>query len=202
VTSCRRFTFSEALAFLLILLLRLLSSRRIGRSLAVDLPAIVRPTRERKREREGLDVSLGTSGVYARGEVSSSNKRKVALRILLLLLHTGHRLPPSPLLGHRSSSSSPRFFLFYCGFLCASFPRNRAYFSLGSCKQSDSKLPAIVAHGATMTTDPGEALNTAEVEDAAEDRLPGGEARSTRSVSRESENGSVNALDRIPELRR
>jgi len=53
-----------------------------------------------------------------------------------------------------------------------------------------------------MTTDPGEALNTAEVEDAAEDRLPGGEARSTRSVSRESENGSVNALDRIPELRR
>jgi hypothetical protein len=158
--------------------------------------------RGREREGEGLDVSLGTSGVYARGEVSSSNKRKVALRILLLLLHTDHRLPPSPLLGYRSSSSSPRFFLFYRGFLCASFPRNRAYFSLGSCKQSDSKLPAIVAHSATMTTDPGEALNTAEVEDAPEDRLPGGEAESARCGSRESENGSVNALDRIAGLRR
>lgn len=103
----------------------------------------------------------------ARGEVSGSNKRKVALWIVLLLPHADHHhLPPYP--GSRSQVFflfllNHHLFLFHCGF-SASRPRNRAYLSLRSCKQSNSKLPAIVTHGATVTTEPGEALRIAEEE--------------------------------------
>lgn len=86
--------------------------------------------------------------VCARGEVSSSNKRKVALRILLLLPHTDHHnLPPSSPLSYRSSSSfSSTASSSSTAVSSASLPRNRAYLSLRSCKQSNSKLPAIVTH--------------------------------------------------------
>lgn len=84
--------------------------------------------------------------VCARGEVSSSNKRKVALQILLLLPHTDHHnLPPSSPLRYRSSSSfSSTACSSSTAVSSASLPRNRAYLSLRSCKQSNSKLPAIV----------------------------------------------------------
>lgn len=55
----------------------------------------------------------------------------------------------------------------------ASLPRNRAYLSLRSCKQSNSKLPAIVTLGATVTTEPGEALRIAEEENV-EGQIGGG----------------------------
>lgn len=102
----------------------------------------------------------------ARGEVSSSNKRKVALWILLLLPHADH-LPP--FLVSRLCTGPLPLFLQPPPLLLpssASLPRNRAYLSLRSCKQSNSKLPAIVTHSATVTTEPGEALRIAEEENA------------------------------------
>lgn len=119
--------------------------------------------------------------VRARGEVSSSNKRKVALRIFLLLPHADHHnLPPSPLLSYRSSSSfsSTTASCSSTAVSSASLPRNRAYLSLRSCKQSNSKLPAIVTHGVTVTTEPGEALRIAEEKDVKERMGKGKEERS------------------------
>jgi len=55
----------------------------------------------------------------------------------------------------------------------ASLPRNRAYLSLCSCKQSNSKLPAIVTLSATVTTEPGEVLRIAE-DEKVEGRIGGG----------------------------
>lgn len=93
--------------------------------------------------------------VCARGEVSSSNKRKVALWILLLL-HTDH-LPPSPLLGYRSSSSFSSTTASSSSTAASSLPLFLATAPISRstpCKQSDSKLPAVVTHSATMTTEP------------------------------------------------
>lgn len=138
-------------------------------------------TLDRKGE-EGLMSHLALPVcVRARGEVSSSNKRKVALRILLLLPHTDHHnLPPSPPLSYRSSSSfsSTTASSSSTAVFSASLPRNRAYLSLRSCKQSNSKLPAIVTHGVTVTTEPGEALRIAEEKDVEERMGKGKEKRS------------------------
>lgn len=88
--------------------------------------------------------------------------------------------PPSPLLSYKSSSSfsSTTASCSSTAVSSASLPRNRAYLSLRSCKQSNSKLPAIVTHGVTVTTEPGEALRIAEEKDVKERMRKGKEERS------------------------
>lgn len=130
-----------------------------------------------KKEKGGLDVSHCTSGVCAlaancqaqikekspSGSFYSSHMRTITI------------FPPTPALGHKSSSfSSTTTSSFSTAASSASRPRNRAYLSLRSCKQSDSKLPAIVTYGATVTTEPGEALRIAEQE-GVKDRTEGKE---------------------------
>lgn len=74
----------------------------------------------------------------------------------------------------------------------ASLPRNRAYLSLRSCKQSNSKLPAIVTHSATVTTESGEALRIME-----EENVEGGEEKKRIRFVKDSRSRGVNAFDRI-----
>lgn len=143
--------------------LPLLSPSSVGNEIQAN-QSILR--RVGQKEREGFDDLLGTSGICALAAKCQAQIKEKLPSGSSYSSHTRTISPPLPCL---SATGPLPLFLQPPPLLLpssASLPRNRAYLSLRSCKQSNSKLPAIVTHSATVTTEPGEALRIAEEENA------------------------------------
>lgn len=127
-----------------------------------------------QKVREGFDDLLGTSGICA---LAAKCQAQIKEKLPSGSSYSSHTRTISPLPCLSVTGPLPLFLQPPPLLLpsSASLPRNRAYLSLRSCKQSNSKLPAIVTHSATVTTEPGEALRIAEEENAR--RIGGREGR-------------------------